>query len=356
MVAEPSMAIGGIQVACPIIQAPMVGVSTPELAAAVSNAGGLGSIAIGASRVDAARAMIDATRRGTAKPFNVNVFCHPPARRDPARETAWLKHLAVYFAEYGAATPTELELPYPSFCENPAMLDLLLETQPAVVSFHFGLPEPSWIDALKKAGITLLATATCLAEAHQIVEAGLDAIVAQGREAGGHSGAFEPTRGEPDLGTLPLVRLIADQYRLPVIAAGGIMDGRGIRAVMDLGASGVQMGTAFVLCPESSADAAYRAAFTAGPAIETCLTAAISGRPARGFVDRWWQDVDNPTAPVLPDYPITYAAGKALKAAARKAGNHGFNAYWAGQGAALARALPAEELVQRLVEELQASQ
>lgn len=350
--ADIDMLIGSIRISHPIIQAPMAGVSTPELAAAVSNAGGLGSIAIGAGTVDAARTMIEATSRLTVRPFNVNVFCHEPAVSDPEREANWLATLKPYFEEFGAHPPEALAAPYPSFVENPAMKALLLEMQPAIVSFHFGLPPKSWIDALKASGITLLATATNLAEAYRIQDAGLHGIVAQGREAGGHSGTFYPSASEPDNGTFALVRLLTAHCRLPVIAAGGIMDGRGIRAARDLGAIGVQMGTAFVLAPESSADAAYRRRFQDGAAIQTELTEVISGRWARGFSDRWYEDVDAPGRVPVPDYPIAYAAGKALKAAARKAGRHGFDACWAGQGAALARELPAGELVRRLVEEM----
>lgn len=350
-----SMAVGGVRVPQPVIQAPMVGVSTPELAAAVSDAGGLGSIGIGASSVDAARAMIESTYQLTSKPFNVNVFCHQPAQADAEREANWLAHLRPFFDEFDAEAPATLELPYPSFVENRAMLEMLLETQPAVVSFHFGLPDQDWIEQLKASGITLLATATNLAEAYRIQDAGLAGIVAQGREAGGHSGVFEPERGDPDVGTLPLVRLIAAQCKLPVIAAGGIMDGRGIRAARQLGAVGVQMGTAFILCPESAADSEYRALFKRGPDVKTRITSVISGRPARGFVDRWWREVDSDQEPELPDYPVAYVAGKALKAAARKAGQHTFDACWAGQGAALARELPAGELVRRLGDELKVS-
>ncbi|WP_148864816.1 NAD(P)H-dependent flavin oxidoreductase [Marinobacter fonticola] len=348
------MAIGGLRVPYPIIQAPMVGVSTPELAAAVSNAGGLGSIGVGGSTVDAARKAIEHTHQLTAKPFNVNVFCHRPAQADNEREADWLSYLQPFFDEFGGEAPASLKAPYPSFVESRPMLDLLLETRPAMVSFHFGLPDQAWIDELKASGITLVATATNLAEAYRIQDAGLAGIVAQGREAGGHSGVFEPGRDDPDLGTLPLVRLIAAQCELPVIAAGGIMDGRGIWAARQLGAIGVQMGTAFVLCPESSADTEYRALFKRRPHLETRMTSVISGRPARGFVNRWWQDVDSDQAADLPDYPAAYVAGKALKAAARNAGQQAFDVCWAGQGAALARELPAAELMRRLVEELEA--
>ncbi|MEQ5834139.1 nitronate monooxygenase [Marinobacter sp. NFXS9] len=350
--ADFSMAIGRVRISHPIIQAPMAGVSTPALAAAVSNAGGLGSIGIGASSVAVARKMIDDTHQQTARPFNVNVFCHQPEQPDPEREAAWLAYLKPLFEEVQAEPPASLASPYLSFVENEAMFEMLLETQPAVVSFHFGLPRQDWIDELRASGITLMATATCLNEAFQIQKAGLHGIVAQGREAGGHSGVFDPAGG-PELGTFPLVRLFSNYCRLPALAAGGIMDGRSIRAALDLGAVGVQMGTAFILSPESSADDAYRARFRDGAAIQTRLTSVISGRPARGFVDRWSQEVETPSAlGIMPDYPIAYVAGKALKAAALEAGQHGFDACWAGQGAPLARSLPAAELVERLMEEL----
>jgi len=335
----------------PIIQAPMVGVSTPALAAAVSNAGGLGSIGLGASTPAQADELIRETRALTSQPFNVNLFCHRPAVPDAAVEQAWLEFLRPRFEEFDTEPPGLLELPYPSFVESPDMLELLLERRPAVVSLHFGLPEQRWIDRLKAAGIVLLATATNLAEARMIEEAGIDAVVAQGREAGGHSGVFDPVAGEPELGTFPLLRLLAEQLRIPVVAAGGIMDGRGIRAAKALGACAVQMGTAFILCPESAADATYRKLLAKAQPLTTRLTDVISGRPARGIVDRWWTEVDVTHAPALPDYPIAYAAGKALKAAARSAGNQGFDAFWAGQGADLARALPAAELVRELVRE-----
>lgn len=338
----------------PIIQAPMVGVSTPQLAAAVSNAGGLGSIGLSASTVEQAQAMIEQTRELTKAPFNVNLFCHKPAQANASLESAWIEHLTPLFAEFDAEPPASLDLPYPSFVENEAMLEMLLRERPAAVSFHFGLPPQKWIDGLKAAGIHLLATATMMSEALAIEQAGLHAVIAQGQEAGGHSGVFEPTKGDPDIGTLPLVRQISASCDIPVIAAGGIMDGQGIRAAMALGASGVQMGTAFILCPESAADDTYRKSLKQAQTLETRITSVISGRPARGIVDRWWLDVDGMAADHLPAYPIAYTAGKALKAAARKAGHNGFNAHWAGQGAALARELPAGELVQQLAKELRA--
>lgn len=334
----------------PIIQAPMAGISTPALVAAVSNAGALGSLGVGASTAQQAREQIVATRALTSKPFNVNVFCHQPAHSDPLREAVWLAHLQPLFAEFGAEPPAALKEIYRSFADDEALLQVLIEERPAVVSFHFGLPPTEWIDALHHAGIVLLGCATTPHEAMLIEQAGLDAIVAQGAEAGGHRGIFDPGQ-DAMIGTLALVRLIAKQSTLPVIAAGGIMDGQGIASALLLGASAVQMGTAFVLSAESGADAAYRHALTSQRAHQTRVTAAISGRPARGLINRMHTDVGSPDAPALPDYPIAYDAAKALNAAARARGNTDFAVQWAGQGAPMARALPAAELVATLARE-----
>jgi nitronate monooxygenase len=333
----------------PIIQAPMVGVSTPTLAAAVSNAGGLGSLGLGASTVDQARAMIRATRTLTGKPFHVNLFCHRPARADAQREANWLAYLAPLFAEFGALPPMALREIYESFIGNEAMFGMLLEERPAVVSFHFGLPRADWIRAFRERGIVTLATATTLEEAALIERAGVDAVIAQGAEAGGHRGVFDSTACDASIGTFALVRTIARQSKLPVIAAGGIMDGDGIAAALRLGACAVQMGTAFVLCPESSASIAYREQLKSDRARLTQVTAAISGRPARGIANRMYFLHDTHTP---PDYPIAYDAAKALHAAASAQGNHEFAAHWAGQGAPLARELPVQELMKVLVDEL----
>lgn len=337
----------------PIIQAPMVGVSTPQLAAAVSNAGALGSIGIGASTVAQARATIAETRALTRKPFNLNLFCHRPAVADPAREAAWLEHLRPFFAEFDAAPPSGLTEIYKSFLDDEAMLEMLLAERPAVVSFHFGLPPMEWIAALKQAVIRTLACATTPEEAARVEQAGVDLLVAQGVEAGGHRGVFDPERGDAGLGTLALVRLLAKQTPLPIIAAGGIMDGHGIAAVQALGASAAQLGTAFLLCPESATNAAYRSVIQNAGQRRTGITATISGRGARGMVNRMHLEIEAPGAPALPDYPIAYDAAKALHAAASAKGNHDFAAHWAGQGVALVRELPAEALIRTLVAEMQ---
>ena len=336
----------------PIIQAPMAGVSTPAMAAAVSNARALGSIGIGASTVDAARQMIVEVRARTRGPFNVNVFCHRSARRDAVREAAWIERLRPEFAHVAASPPTALHEIYKSFLEDDAMLAMLLAEKPKVMSFHFGIPSPERIAALRDAGIVLLGTATNLDEARALVAAGVHAVVAQGYEAGGHRGAFDPDAVDDRLGTLALTRVLVRELTVPVIAAGGIMDGAGIAAVLRLGASAAQLGTAFIACPESRADAGYRAALTSEAAHHTEMTRVISGRPARCLRNRfttWGRDLSPRD---VPDYPIAYDAGKALHAANLAHGESGYGAQWAGQGAPLARALPAAELIERLASEM----
>ena len=350
---RPRPLLKRIGVDLPIVQAPMAGTSTPAMAAAVSNAGALGSIGVAA--VDAARArqMIESLKALTDRPFNVNVFVHQPARADEARERAWLDALKPVFERYGAEPPTAIHEIFTSFLADPAMLELFLETRPAVVSFHFGLPSAQAIARLKAAGIVLFSSATNLDEAEQGVAAGVDAIVAQGYEAGGHRGVFDPEAPDSQLGVAALTRLLVGRISIPVIAAGGIMDGAGIAAMLDLGAQAAQLGTAFIGCPESSADAYHRDALFGPGASATEMTALISGRPARCLPNAFTALKDGALKRVTaPDYPIVYDAGKALAAAARAKGDGGFGAHWAGQGAPLARAMPAAALIETLAEEL----
>jgi nitronate monooxygenase len=335
----------------PVIQAPMAGVSTPALAAAVSNAGALGSLAVGTAGVAETREMIRETRRRTPGPFNVNLFCHRPPRRDPAREASWLSTLAPVFRSYDAAPPERLAEVYATFIGDDAMLAMLLEERPSVVSFHFGLPSRDALAALRAAGVRLLGSATNLDEARDLEEEGVDAVIAQGYEAGGHRGVFDPDAPDDRLGTLALTRLLAARCRVPAIAAGGVMDGAGIAACLALGAEAAQLGTAFIGCPESGADAAYRALLFSGAAAHTTMTRSISGRPARCLANRFTELAQTIDEAVAPDYPLPYAAGKALAAAARARGETRLGAHWAGQGAPLARALPAGELVAALEDE-----
>jgi nitronate monooxygenase len=341
-----------LEIDAPIIQAPMAGVSTPEMAAAVSNAGALGSIGVGATNAAGARQMIAAFRELSPRSLNVNVFCHAPARADRAREEQWIDFLRPEFARVGATPPTVLKEIYRSFVEDDDMLAMLLAERPKIVSFHFGVPSPERIAALRDAKIVLLGTATSLAEARALVAADVDVIVAQGFEAGGHRGVFDPNADDEGLSTLVLTQLLVREIARPIIAAGGIMDGSGIVAALHLGASAAQLGTAFVACDESQADAGHRAALRSDAAYHTVMTRAISGRPARSLANRFTALGRHVAPGDLPDYPIAYDAGKALHAAAKAMGEFGFGAQWAGQGASLSRAMPTRDLVALLRREV----
>lgn len=339
----------------PLIQAPMAGTSTPALAAEVCNAGALGSLALGALGPDEARRQIAELRGLTTRPFNLNLFVHKTPQPDPKGEAAWLDALAPIFAEYGARPPSALETIYQSFAGNAGMRDVVMEAKPAAVSFHFGLPDAATITALKQAGCLLLGSVTSLAEAELSHAAGMDILIAQGWEAGGHRGMFDPDAADDRLGTFALTRLLVRWGKLPVIAAGGIMDGAGMRAVLDLGAVAAQLGTAFVGCPETNADAGYRALLASDAACHTVMTRAISGRPARCLANRFTHFGQRTDLPPAPAYPRAYDAGKALNAAAKSHGETLYGAQWAGQGAPLSRAMPAAELVARLAAELAAT-
>jgi nitronate monooxygenase len=294
--------------------------------------------------------MIDAIHGQTSRAFNVNLFVHATPKSDAEREARWLDALEPVFRRYGSTPPAFLRTIYTSFADDDALLAMLLETSPPVVSFHFGIPSADRIAALKAAGCVLLASATSLAEARRIEAAGIDMVVAQGWEAGGHRGVFDPDAPDDQLTTFALTRLLVKRTGIPVIAAGGIMDGTGVRAALSLGAVAAQLGTAFIACPESSADKAYRAALAAHGAEHTVMTSAISGRPARCLANLFtaW---DRSAGVAPPDYPIAYDAGKALNAAAKAVGEGGFGAHWAGQGAPLHREMPAGALIETLWQE-----
>jgi len=330
----------------PIFQAPMAGVSTPAMAAAVSNAGGLGALGLGASSPEAARQAIRETQALTSHPFNANVFCHTPAVRNSARERQWIERARPLFEDFDATPPEQLREIYSSFSKDDAMLEVLLDTRPAVVSFHFGLPRPDQIEALRQAGCRLMATATSVAEARQISASGLDGIIAQGWAAGGHRGVFDVSAPDERRSTQALTCQIASEIPLPIIAAGGLMDGADIQRALDWGAVAAQLGTAFIRCPESAADEAYRAHLASGA--ETVMTSAISGRPARCLVNRFTAWAEDVPVSEIPAYPCTYDLGKALNAAAKAQEETGFGAQWAGTGAARAIPLAAGDLLTRL--------
>jgi nitronate monooxygenase len=336
----------------PIIQAPMANISTPALAAAVCEAGALGSFATGTTpAAETVAQQLSELRAVTDRPFNVNVFCHQPAPADPVHDARWLAYLQPFFAALHSTPPPSLEELYPSFLTNEALLAVLVKARPRVVSFHFGLPTAAQLAALREAGALLLACVTSPAEAQAAEAAGVDMLLAQGFEAGGHRGTFNQEI-EPGISTLELTRYVVRSSRLPVIAAGGIMDGADIAAALQAGAVAAQLGTAFVACPESAASASYRTALLQQPPLPTALTAVISGRPARGLVNRFMLEIDQPGRPPVAAYSRAYAAGKALITAAQQANEPGFAVQWAGTGAGRARALPAAELVHTLAAEL----
>jgi nitronate monooxygenase len=336
----------------PIIQAPMAGVSTPAMAAAVSEARALGSISVGAVNAEGARRMIAAVRERTARPFNVNLFCHQRPKADRTVEAAWLERLRPHFARFDVEHPLALKEIYNSFLDDDAMLGALLAEKPRIVSFHFGLPSDERIRVLRETGAVLLATATSIAEGRAAARAGMHAVVAQGYEAGGHRGVFDPDAQDDCLTTLALTQLLARGLDVPIIAAGGIMDGAGIAAALRLGASAAQLGTAFIPCRESGADTSYREALAGDAANHTVMTRAISGRPARCLSNRFTALGAEVSPRQIPPYPIAYDAGKALDAAARAAHEAGYGAQWAGQGAPLARARPAAQLIALLAQEI----
>lgn len=331
----------------PIIQAPMANAGTPALAAAVSNAGGLGSLSCGQITTDQMRKDVTKLRDLTDRPFNLNFFVHDEPDLDVEAVDRARARIEPYYIESGLDEVPEVSLPYPSF--NQGQLDLLLDLRPPVVSFHFGLPSAEAIAALKDSGAVVISSATTVAEARFLAEAGADAVIAQGQEAGGHRGTFEEPFEAGMVGTMALVPQVADAVDVPVIAAGGIADGRGVAAAFDLGASGVQIGTAFLLCPEAAADDTYRAALRTGRDDMTRITRAISGRPARSLRNRLIDEMADHQEDVAP-----YPAQSSLTAPLRNANRNDpsqLRLLWSGQAVALNRALPAGDLTLALVDE-----
>lgn len=335
----------------PIIQAPMAGASTPALAAAVSNAGGLGSLGCAFHTPEKVREALRETRGATNRPVNVNFFVHEPPRRDDAREDRFRSLLDPYYEELGIGEPPPLAEPMAPFGE--AMLEVVLEEGPRVVSFHYGLPKAEHVAAIKQAAAAVLSTATTVSEAKILAERGVDAVIAQGFEAGGHRGTFAAPHEAAQVGAMALVPQIADAVDVPVIAAGGIADGRGIAAAFALGASGVQMGTAFVSCPESAARDLYRQALRDSRDDGTRLSRAFSGRPARWLLNRYVAEMAE-HADSIPDYPLPSSQTAPLAAASYQRGSHDFANMLAGQAAPLNRELPAADLVKVLIDETEA--
>ena len=338
-----------LEIKHPIFLAPMAGVSTPELAAEVSNQGAFGSLGLGANTPETAKAEILKTQTLTDKPFQVNFFCHQPERLDPQKAQQWIEYIRPQFAKFGTEPPSELRCIYPSFLDNDDFLNVVLETRPKAVSFHFGIPHPRQIQALKDAGIVTLVSATNLIEAQQIEAAGIDIIIAQGIEAGGHRGIFNK-HIDAAIKTNDLVTLIRSHCHCPVVAAGGIMNGVQARNMLKLGASAVQLGTAFVQCKSSNASAAYRQALFSQSM--TQISASLSGRPARGLFGAWHKFVDAPQRPNLPEYPYTYDIAKQLISIANQQQDTSYGAFWAGSNVGQIRELEAADLINQLVLEI----
>lgn len=333
----------------PIIQAPMAGVQGSALAIAVSNAGGLGSLPCAMLNLEQMRQELNAIRDATDQAYNVNFFCHTPPQADANREAGWRAELAPYYAEHGidadSIAPGTRREPF-----SAAALDLLEEFKPAVVSFHFGLPAAELLAGVKSMGSKVFCSATTVAEAVWLEAQGIDAIIAQGVEAGGHRGMFLSDDITSQVGTFALLPQIVQAVKLPVIAAGGIADAAGVAAAIGLGAAAVQIGTAYLLCDEATTSAVHRAALQDPTAVHTALTNRFSGRPARSIVNRVMREL-GPMGEVSP-FPLAASAIGPLRSAAESQGLGDFSPLWAGQNASGCRAIPAAQMTRALAAKL----
>jgi len=337
----------GIEV--PIIQAPMAGANLSAMAIAVSEAGGLGSLPCALLPAERMRGEIGAIRAATARPYNLNFFCHREAPLDAAREARWRERLAPFYRTLGVDPETSLPAPVRRPFDE-AACQIVEEMRPKVVSFHFGLPDPGLVARVKASGALVLSSATTVAEARWLEQRGCDAIIAQGAEAGGHRGMFLGEDVAGQVGTMALVPQIVDAVGVPVIASGGIAEARGILAALVLGAAGVQLGTAYLFTPEATLSPLHRAALARAEANDTALTNLFTGRPARGIANRLMREI----GPICPDAPVFPQAAQALaplRAKAEPAGDDGFMPLWAGQALRLAREQPAGVLTRRLAQE-----
>lgn len=330
----------------PIIQAPMAGVQGSALAIAVSNAGGLGSLPCALLSPDAMRREVSTIKAQTAKPFNVNFFCHTPPAPDVAREAAWRERLAPYYQEFGI-DPRAIQPVATRAAFDAATAELLGEFRPAVVSFHFGLPSPELIARVRSWGSKIISSATTVDEALWLEAKGVDAVIAQGAEAGGHRGMFLSRDLTTQVGTFVLLPQIVQAVKVPVIAAGGIADAASVAAALALGAAGAQVGTAYMLCPEATTSALHRAALKSAAARHTALTNVFSGRPARGIMNRLMREI-GPISDLAPEFPLASTAIAPLRVAAEQRGSSDFTPLWSGQNATGCREISAAELTLKL--------
>ncbi len=335
-----------LDIELPIIQAPMAGSTDSAMAIAVCEEGGLGSLPCATIDGDKMRAEIGVIRQRTDKPLNVNFFTHTPPEPDAARDAAWKAALAPYYDEYGldpsVSAPAVSRAPFDN-----AMCEVVEELRPEIVSFHFGLPDPALFARVKDAGCTVLSSATTVEEARWLEQAGCDAIIAQGYEAGGHRGMFLNDDIMLQAGTMALVPQMVDAVTGPVIAAGGIADGRGVAAAFALGAAGAQIGTAYLFTPESLVSDLHRAALNEARDDGTALTNLFSGRPARGLLNRTMREI-GPMSDSAPAFPTAGTALAPLKKKAEAAGDTAFTSLWAGQAASLGHEIGAGDLTRQL--------
>ena len=336
----------------PIVLGPMAGAVDADLVVEVSEAGGLGSLPVAMLNEAQMRDQIAKIRSRTKKPINVNFFCHKPPVLNNAREHAWRERLKPYYQELGidpaAPVPSSNRTPF-----DAAFCAAMEELKPEVVSFHFGLPDAALVKRVKAAGCLVISSATTVAEAKWLEANGCDAVIAQGVEAGGHRGMFLTEDLATQVGIFALLPQVVDAVKVPVIAAGAVSDARGIAAAFALGASGVQIGTAYMFCPESKILPPHRAALKSARDDGTALTNLMTGRPARGFINRVMREI-GPVNPIAPDFPLAGGALAPLHVKAQSQGSGDFSTMWSGQAAALGRAMPARELTVKLASEAQA--
>jgi nitronate monooxygenase len=334
----------------PIIQAPMAGVQNSTLAIAVSNAGGLGSLPCAMLDMETLHKELRVIQAQTSRPYNLNFFCHTPPESDAEQEKRWRAALAPYYAEYqidaGTVNAGAKRMPF-----NADIAQMLAEFAPPVVSFHFGLPPANLLDQVRNWGAKILSSATTVEEALWLEAQGVDAIIAQGSEAGGHRGMFLSTDVSTQVGTFALVPQIVAAVNIPVIAAGGIANAQGVKAALALGAAGVQIGTAYLLCPEATTSSIHRAALKSPDAHVTTITNVFTGRPARGIVNRLIREL-GPMSALAPEFPLAATAIAPLRSKAESLERGDFSSLWAGQNTTGCQEIPAAELTRHLASAL----